>query len=102
MMAFSVPAPLLLDHQLLVAKIANVGKLSFLICIKYSFSGFILFQKHEFSQSLVITLMKRLYVITFVLHSSCYFFPSICDPLVDPFFCQFYMIYLCERVCTNL
>jgi hypothetical protein len=28
MMVFSVPAPLLLDHQLLVAKIANVGKLS--------------------------------------------------------------------------
>jgi hypothetical protein len=63
-MAFSVLALRLLDHQLLVAKIANVGKLSLSSFVSnIPFSSFILFQKHVFSQSLVIALMKWLFLL---------------------------------------
>jgi hypothetical protein len=62
MMAFSVLALRLLDHQMLVAKIADVGKLSLSSSVSnISISGFILFQKHVFSQILVIALMKWLF-----------------------------------------
>jgi hypothetical protein len=50
------------------------------------FSGFILFQKHVFSQSLVIALRNWLFYIIFLFQILCCYFPSIRDLLVDPFF----------------
>jgi hypothetical protein len=86
MMAFSVLALHFLDHQLLVAKIVNVGKFSLSSSVSnIPFSCFILFQKHVFSQSLVIALMKWLFYIIFMFQIPCCYFPSIRDPLVDFF-----------------